>query len=246
VFPLFVGTQGCPAAPEFIYDVFQYTQHSAMIGFCANAPARGTLTFSSSDANALLPDPTPYNALALTASPQTASPIVFRTPGVHTLTARDAANNITLVVRVQVNHAVEILGYECASLAVALPPKITVVDVGHPLAVSNCTSAATPVLTFSSSDPLATLPAPRAFAAGPNFGEAAGNAVFRTPGIQFVYLRDPAGALVSQTAFDVRSSNGLASFPSVPVNAAWALGLLVLGMGVLSRRALARRGERDA
>jgi hypothetical protein len=218
LFPLSIGTSGCPAPPVQTYTVVQNTVNSASIAFCATAPAQGTLNFSSSDPNASLPAPTLYDSRVLNVAPQTARPIVFRTPGQHTLRVRDSANGIDLSFPVRVNHATEVLGYECAQVAIFVPPKITVAGVGHPIAVSNCSTVAapTPVLTFTSTDPLATLPPARAFSAGPNFGEFAGEAVFRTTGAQLLYLRNPAGELVAQATFDVRLAGGFTPCTIVP------------------------------
>jgi hypothetical protein len=236
----YIGTAGCPAAPDQVFTVYQDLVAFANIGFCASAPATGTLTFTSSDANAVLPGPTAYNSLTLQPAPQTAN-VVFRTPGRHTIVARDVANNLSWGLTVEVLRTTEVLGAGCAVTLVARPPRIALIDEGHPIAVSNCDLTPTGVLSFASTDPLATLPAPRAYAAGPNFGEAAGDVVFRTPGLQTLFLRDSNGNDVSTSVtFSVLRSSATAN-ASVPLGNRWITIVLSLSIAGIAWRATRRR-----
>jgi hypothetical protein len=232
----YVGTAGCPAGPEQVINVWQDTVAFANIGFCASAPTSGTLTFTSSDANAVLPGPTAYNSLILPPALQTAN-VVFRTPGRHTIVARDVANNLSWTLTVEVLRTTEVFGAGCAVTLVARPPRIALSGEGHPIVVSNCNTTPTGVLSFASTDPLATLPPPRAYSAGPNFGESAGNVVFRTPGLQTLFLRDSSGNDVSvSVTFNVLRSTATAN-ASVPLGNPWitiALTLLIAGIARLT------------
>jgi hypothetical protein len=104
------------------------------------------------------------------------------------------------------------------------------VTVGAPVTVVGYECAGLPIqainLTFSSSDPRATLPAPIVFPGGQ--GRFLGTVTFLTAGTQTLRAQDTALGIDA-----VGPINVLALPTTVPIDAPWTLLALMLGVAVL-------------
>jgi hypothetical protein len=242
---LYLGTANCPARPAVIQNAFQNQPITITLAACGVAPATGTLSFTSSDPSATLPAAFAYNFLTLQPGPIIAGTLYLRTPGVHTLVARDAANNITASETFNVSPVAALLEVGCISPAIALPPLNAIAGKSHPLSVVNCGDTTTPLLTLESTDPAATLPrGPRAYAPSLGVPESIGSVTFQTPGLRLVRLRGADGTLFATFAFNVLADQAGVASQAVPVNAPLALAgctLLIAALGVAAQKRTPKR-----
>ncbi len=237
----YIGTAGCPAKPSVVMDVTQERPIYLTLGQCAVAPPIGTLTFESSDPNGVLPANFNYNFLTMQAGAISPGNAYFRTPGIQTITARDAAKNIVISETFNVLPMGILLEVGCVSLAIARPPTITRVGSVHALSVFNCLDTATPALSVVSSDSNATLPiGTRVFSQAFGVPQRFGDIAFQSPGLRTVSLRDAGGTVYATSSFNVLADGPLAPAQNVPVGGmiGWALSCLLLaGCAVHALRA---------
>jgi hypothetical protein len=240
---LYIGTSGCPARPAVLQNVFQNQPVIVKVEPCGVAPPTGTLSFTSSDANATLPATFAYNFLTLRPGPIIAGTLYLRSPGFHTVVAQDAANGVTASEAFTVMPSSALLEVNCPSLTVALPPLITVVGKPHPLSVVNCGDTTTTALTVDSTDPAAILPTgARAYPPSLGVPEAIGSVTFQTPGLRVVRLRAADGTVFAAFPFNVLAADQPNAAPqAVPINsplalAACAMIILAFGFAAQIRR----------
>ncbi len=229
---LYLGTSGCRAAPSVVVDVVQDTQANVTLSPCGIAPVSGSLRFTSSDGNAALPPAYGYNFAIVPPTAQSVF-VSFRTPGLHTLTARDAANNVAATLTVNVLPAPILLEVGCPSLAIARAPTITIIGRSHAISVFNCFDTNTPPLSLGSSDPRAEFPsAARVYPPALGVPQTVGTIIFRSPGLHTVFLRD-GDARFAPAQFNVLPGEPSVAASAVPVDGRAALfgcALLVAGL----------------
>ena len=240
----YVGTAGCPAKPTVVMEITQERAIYLTLGQCAVTPLSGTLSFSSSDSNAVLPASFNYNALTMQPGAISPGNAYFRTPGIQTITARDAANNIVISETFNVLPVGILLEVGCVSLANARPPTITRVGSVHTLSVFNCLDTATPALSVFSTDPIATFPTgvrvfPPAFGVPQLYGDIA----FQTPGLRTVSLRDGNGITYATHSFNVLADGAIGPAQPVPVGSPFGMALLALLLAGLAVRLPNVRGK---
>lgn len=237
---LYLGIANCPARPAVIQNAFQNQPISITLAACGVAPTTGTLSFTSSDPSATLPAAFAYNFLTLRPGPIIAGTLYLRTPGVHTLVARDAANTITASETFNVSPVTALLEVGCVSLAIAVPPLNTIAGKSHPLSVLNCGDTATPILTLESTDPAAMLPmGPRTYPPSLGVPESIGSVTFQTPGLRVVRLRGADGTLFATFSFNVLADQMSVGSQAVPANTPLALAgcaLLIAALGVAAQK----------
>jgi hypothetical protein len=236
---VWVGTTGCPAAPSVtVPAVAGSAAGSFTLGYCASGATTGTLTFSSSDPLASLPAPSNYNSAILNVLPPKLGAVTFRTPGLQTVTVRDASINFLATFAFQVSPEPVFMGIGCAELAIAREPFVAMVGTPHPIFVSNCNATAETV-RFTSSDSAATLPASASFP--PNtFTQPVGAVTFTRTGAQVVSIVNASNVLLYQANFNVLPSATSSMGTPVPVNAPLALMALILACGWFVRGRLQR------
>ncbi|MFL5312619.1 MAG: beta strand repeat-containing protein [Myxococcales bacterium] len=156
----------------------------------------GTLTFSSSDAQAQLPPPATYIASDRGSRDFTA---VLPTPGDQTLRATDAATSFSCQANVSIVTAQFFAVTFAGPEGWAGTPRSATVQAqdanGTPTAYAG-------TIAFSSSDPLASFP-PTVTVAPTDGGRATVNVTFKTMGLQTFTAKDSADATRTGTAFQL-------------------------------------------
>jgi hypothetical protein len=199
--PAFASTQSNIVVTPAAASVFAFTglPSSTMAGtsqsfllttfdaFGNRAPYFGTVVFSSTDSQALLPQP--YGFTAADAGSHVFS-ATLGTAGLQSLTARDAFNGAPVG-----SQAIAVTPAAAASLTVAGFPATTTAGVAHSFTVTardafgNVATGYTGTVTFSSSDPIASLPAAYSFTAG-DAGVHTFTAALKRAGTQFIQVSD--------------------------------------------------------
>jgi hypothetical protein len=232
IVPLYIGTSACPAPPSIIRDVYTDRVVNLITARCGVFPNRGTLVFSSSDVNAILPPSFTYDFAVDNIVAANPAPVTFRTPGRQSFTARDVANNIVLTETFNVLPSPGQLEINCPRIAIATIPSIALVGLAQPLTAFNCGDAASQPLTFFSSDTCAQMPGgARSIPSSLGVPLSLGNVTFCTPGLQSVSLRDDSGATLATISFNVQRSRGQDT--SAPVPSISLLGLILSALALV-------------
>jgi hypothetical protein len=230
--PLYIGTSACPASPSIIRDVYTDRSVRLITGRCGVFPNRGTLVFSSSDADGILPPNFTYDFAVDNIVAVNPAPVRFRTPGRQTFTARDVANNLVITETFNVLPSPGLLELNCIRPAIAPTPSITLVGLEQPVLGLNCGDTVSPLFTFVSSDSCAKVPSGATqIAAGFGVPISLGAVTFCTPGLQTVSLRDAAGTTLASIAFNVQ--RGPAQETSAPVPSVSLLGLVLSALALV-------------
>jgi hypothetical protein len=220
--PAFAGTQSNIVVTPAPASVFAFTglPSSTTAGtaqsfllttldaFGNRAPYFGTVVFSSTDSQALLPQP--YGFTAADAGGHVFS-ATLGTAGLQSITARDAFNGAPVG-----SQAIAVTPAAAASLTVAGFPATTTAGVAHSFTVmardvfGNVATGYAGTVTFSSSDPIAGLPASYTFTAD-DAGVHTFTAALKRAGTQFIQVNDTLTPSVAGAESGIAVSAGAVS-----------------------------------